>query len=450
MPATYVSFDDTDSLDGMCTTYLATILIMEVQDFDLIGFPKLVRLNPNVPWKTRGNAAICLAFGKGRGKKFLVGEIDGRQIYAHSAGSYGDPDVLFKRAYNIIEKHAHFSCANTNPGLVVSRHRPMPKLYSDAVREIVDLEDVLGLLQEAGALVGRFKNGRGVIGAAAAMAWRPRDRTFEVLAYRRPEVIGTKRQISVESVRKMDKKYTSTFHNIDELTGHLAIAPGSPCPILFGIRGENPWDLIRAKQEIDSEPIDRWLLYLTNQATDDHIVPRRAGDVLPMQGVRIRGNVLTEPREIIGGHVFFEIADQSGSITCAAYEPSGEMRLSAKQLRIGDKVEIFGSVREEPFEINIEKMRVIALNPKGEKIENPICPECGKHMKSIGMNAGYRCRKCGTRLPPNSERRAPRRLPDLGWHEPPIASRRHLYKPVKRIGKKRSTLREIINRYPFD
>lgn len=450
MSATYVSFDDTDSLDGMCTTYLATLMIEAMRDFDLIGFPRLVRLNPNVPWKTRGNAAICLAFGKGRGKRFLVGEFGKRKVYAFSDGSGAEPDVLFDVASNLIKKHAHFSCDNTNPGLVVSPRRPGHEMYFETVREIVALEDVLRMLEKTGALIGRFKNGRGVIGAAAAMAWRPRDRTFEVLAYRRPSAIGTKRKIDPESVRRMDKKYRSTFHNIDETSGHLAIAPGSPCPILFGIRGDDPWDLIRAKDMVISEPVDRWLLFLTNQATDAHIVTRRAEDALPMQGIRICGEVFTAPREIVGGHVFFEITDSTGTITCAVYEPSGQMRLAARQLRIGDEIEIFGSVREEPFEINVEKMRLLRRTPKGDKIENPICRMCGKHMKSIGAGAGFRCRKCGTKAKPGAEKRAPRTSPKLGWYEPPVASRRHLYRPVSRIGKKRIPLREIINRYPLD
>lgn len=450
MSATYVSFDDTDSLDGMCTTYLATLLIEDLKDFDIIGFPRLVRLNPNVPWKTRGNAALCLGLGKGGGKRFLVGEIDGKKIYAYARGAPGDPEAIYERAFKIIERNAHFACDNTNPGLVVSKKRPPFELYLATVREIVYLEDTMKVLRSIGALIGKFKNGRGVIGAAAAMAWRPRDRTFEVLSYRHPSVIGTERRIDPESVKKMDSIYDSTFHNIDETTGHLAIAPGSPCPILFGIRGDDPWDLIKAKNMIVSEPISRWLLFITNQATDEHIVKRKAGDALPMQGIRISGKVFTTPREIIGGHIFLEIEDESGIITCAVYEPSGSMTSAARQLRIGDAVEIYGSIREEPFQINVEKLRVLWLSPDGEKIENPVCPKCGKHMKSVGASAGYRCRRCSTKAPFGSEKRVPRSKPNLGWYEPPIASRRHLYRPVKRIGKKRTPLREILNTYPFD
>jgi tRNA(Ile2)-agmatinylcytidine synthase len=148
--------------------------------------------------------------------------------------------------------------------------------------------------------------------------------------------------------------------------------------------------------------------------------------------------------------VFFKIADRSGEITCAVYEPSGAMRNTARELREGDKVEIFGSAREEPFEINVEKLHVVKLDSAGLKIENPKCPECGKHMKSTGRETGYRCRKCGSRAPLSAARRVRRGTPTLGWFEPPVASRRHLHKPLKRFGIERRSLRELLNRYLSD
>jgi len=53
----WVGIDDTDSLKGGCTTYVATELVDKLK-YDLIGFPRLVRLNPNIPWKTRGNEQL--------------------------------------------------------------------------------------------------------------------------------------------------------------------------------------------------------------------------------------------------------------------------------------------------------------------------------------------------------------------------------------------------------
>ena len=54
----HIGIDDTDSLDGGCTTWLITEIISELSDLDLIAPPRLVRLNPNVPWKTRGGVLL--------------------------------------------------------------------------------------------------------------------------------------------------------------------------------------------------------------------------------------------------------------------------------------------------------------------------------------------------------------------------------------------------------
>ena len=57
----FIGMDDTDSPDGMCTTYLGAMLAEKLQRAGYrVGELRLVRLNPNVVWKTRGNAAVCL------------------------------------------------------------------------------------------------------------------------------------------------------------------------------------------------------------------------------------------------------------------------------------------------------------------------------------------------------------------------------------------------------
>lgn len=57
-----ISIDDTDSNQGMCTTYLMTLIIdiLKKSKCSIIGYPALVRLNPSIPYKTRGNAALSL------------------------------------------------------------------------------------------------------------------------------------------------------------------------------------------------------------------------------------------------------------------------------------------------------------------------------------------------------------------------------------------------------
>ena len=55
-----VGFDDTDSPKGMCTTFLAykIVNLLQKQKTEFLDFPRLIRFNPNIPWKTRGNGAV--------------------------------------------------------------------------------------------------------------------------------------------------------------------------------------------------------------------------------------------------------------------------------------------------------------------------------------------------------------------------------------------------------
>jgi tRNA(Ile2)-agmatinylcytidine synthase len=58
----HIGFDDTDSPRMGCTTYIGAILVerLEALGCKFTDYPNLIRLNPNVPWKTRGNGAVCL------------------------------------------------------------------------------------------------------------------------------------------------------------------------------------------------------------------------------------------------------------------------------------------------------------------------------------------------------------------------------------------------------
>lgn len=50
----WIGIDDTDSSEGMCTTYIAILLREALREVgEPIGFPRLIRLNPTIPYKTR-------------------------------------------------------------------------------------------------------------------------------------------------------------------------------------------------------------------------------------------------------------------------------------------------------------------------------------------------------------------------------------------------------------
>ncbi len=66
----HIGFDDTDSVNGRCTTHLAYLLadiLIKKFKVNFIDFPLLIRLNPNIPLKTRGNGAVCLRI---KGEKY--------------------------------------------------------------------------------------------------------------------------------------------------------------------------------------------------------------------------------------------------------------------------------------------------------------------------------------------------------------------------------------------
>jgi tRNA(Ile2)-agmatinylcytidine synthase len=431
----YVAFDDTDSIEGMCTTFLATEMVRSLEEYDLIGLPRLVRLNPAVPWKTRGNGAVCLRFGSGLGTRRLSGRIGEVPLYSYSrCGRPADMEVVLRRGEELLRKWSRVE-ENASPGLVASLRKPRQGLYWSAVRGIVEKRNVLDELNRIGGRTIELAGGRGVIGASAAMAWRPRDRTFEVLTYREENRWGSERAVSAEAVEALDLKFPSTFNNFDQVGRRPAIVPKSPCPVLFGIRGDSPDDLPLALSSIDSEPIARWVLFLTNQGTDDHVI-RKWGQLMPNRSYFVEGLVSSAPETRKGGHVIFKLDPVHGArpLDCAAYEPSKHFRDAVRLLAAGDRIVVIGELRENPRTLNIEKLKIISLVESWRKEGNPICTTCGKRMKSIGAMQGYRCRRCGGRASESDARlvRVPRSI-DKGWYEPPVCSRRHLSKPLKRM-----------------
>jgi len=426
----WVGVDDTDSLQGMCTTFLATEIIRDLtEDFDLIGYPRLVRLNPNIPWKTRGNGAVCLRFGEGVSPQSVVGSIAGRPIRAYARGrTSSEPAAVADRVAPHLERWSRFDDATTNPAFAVLKRQPTPALYWRAVRGVVSRRSAQAAARGLG-VVRRYKNGRGMIGALAAIAWRPRDRTYEVLAYRAQEAWATARRIVPESVMRMDRDFPSTFNNYDYLNDRLVIAPRSPCPVLFGIRGDDPAVLPSALSTIDGEHPERWLIFETNQGTDDHVVPRPTGK--PGATVRVSGTVSLPPRAISGGHVVFRLGD----LDITTYEPSKQFRAIVRSLAPGDRVQVIGAMRRRPKTLNLEKLLVESTAPVTRKVDNPWCLACRKHAKSLGRLAGFRCPRCRKRFPMSAAtfERIDRSLKP-GWYEPPVGSRRHLAMPLKRMG----------------
>ena len=412
----HIGIDDTDSPDGMCTTFLASQIINEFEDngIELVDYPRLIRLNPFARFKTRGNGGVSLKI-LNDDKACLAKEI-----------------VL-----NEVEKLSMFDCDNTNPGVIFydgEITKEMEYYAFRAIYEFITIEEAEEFGRSVGCEIHKFKKGRGIIGSIAAISLPLTDFTYELLAYRASVNYGTKRQIDYESVYKMDKEtFPDTFENIDYSEDYIAIEPKTPCPVLYGIRSDTVEALKKAKDIVKvEEPIVDWCIFKTNQHTDMHI--QKASDIASMKQFgcyEVIGEVKNKPTIIEGGHMFFFIFDESGEIECGAYEPTKNFRSIVSHLRPGDIVKVFGGIGEQNT-FNVEKFQVVKLNDI--EYTNPIC-ECGKRMTSAGKNKGFKCKKCGNRIESNEKVpvKIARNLENGKFYETPVSARRHLSKPLCRM-----------------
>ena len=429
-----IAADDTDSMNGNCTTFLATEIIraMISEGWDLIGYPRLVRLNPAIPWKTRGNGALVMEFGKGIGKKEFIGKIEEKDIFFFYEKTKEEPKIDFvkKLLFPIVEKF--HDPDNSDPGILISYVRPDYSFYQRGVTRVMPREDVENEIIRIGASKMEWGIGRGIIGCVCGSAWIPKDRTFELLAYRCPDRWGTKREYDPETIAEAERTIVSSFNSFDFRHGNVAMVPATPCPVMYGFRGDVPEDLIKGHELIKTEKQYRWLIFETNQGTDDHIIPDPTVDeFIPDSSYSVEGKVLSVKR-IRGGHTFVDIETDVGTVTAGIYSQAGEFRFVLDWLLKGDIIRVFGELRKEPRTLNVEKLQIVSLVEDREKEPNPICPGCGKKMESSGKDSGYRCRKCHMKAPV-AYRTIPRNVV-CGWYEPPTESRRHLSKPLKRMG----------------
>jgi Predicted DNA-binding protein containing a Zn-ribbon domain len=434
-----IGIDDTDSNEGMCTTYLAAFLADKLKVYGtVVGFPYLIRLNPSIPYKTRGNAALGIELN------LRSGDISVRN------------DVI-KTVTDTIEEYAELSCEKTNPGAVFvfeeayeEMCRPLNDFFKKAVTDVIEIDEAVFLLEKyqkkSDSSVSYFslKNGRGLIGALAvcgAMLNSDWEATYEYLAYRKPENWGSNggpdRFVDTGSLIEADcQTFPETWDTIDSSKKSKPFpvcVPGANDPVLFGIRGNSPEAVLKAASLVVSEEIERFCVFKTNQGTDAHLIRIQSVDeMLPLRSYILDCAVHSKSETISGGHDLFSVRDSAGNILkCAAYEPTGDFRKIIRQLLPGDEITIFGSFKNET--LNLEKIKINQLVSK-LRFENPICPSCQSKMESSGENQGFRCRKCKTKADKKIEIEIQRKL-RLGYYEVPPSARRHLSKPLIRYSK---------------
>ena len=422
----HIGLDDTDSPDGGCTTYVAAVLVEHLIGIgaEFKGYPTLLRLNPNTPWKTRGNAAVCL--------RLEIDESKYIEIRDHVKA--------------LVDEFGEFDCDNTNPGVVFLKG-DVPddiKEYSDTVvKSLVEKKTATDLIEKHELEFLEYKNGRGLIGALAAIGGTLEgDFTYELLTYRTPENWGTPRKVDLNSISKMDENLCGcTFNNLDE-KGKPLILPRGPDPVLYGVRGETPEDVYNAMNMIQPlEEVERWMICKSNQGTDQHFgAPVTISELEPYNPAVVEGVVDSIPKTIEGGHVFFRLKDGISSIDCAAYEPTGSFRTYVRKLVPGDIVTIFSgvSLHEKDLTLNIEKLVLHSLSYVS-KSKNPKCPECGGSTESMGKDQGLRCKKCGYKGDELVKEEIPvERTLEVGIYLPDRNAHRHLTKPEERYGREKN------------
>ncbi len=426
----HIGIDDTDSPRMGCTTYIAALLVEKLEKIGckFIDYPNLIRLNPNVPWKTRGNGAVALRF------KFLNNQLEFEDIKSI---------VL-----SVVKENSDLNYPKTDPAIAFLKGEVPEKLFlfaKKAIQNVVSIKEAEKIAELYNVEVNLIKGKRGIVGALAALGETlQNDYTYELIAYRTIENRGTKRKVNEESVKKMDELTKPlTFNNYDYEKERVLITPRGKDPILFGIRGENPFILLKAFKIVEVyEEIERWVIFRTNQGTDAHL--RKVNfinEISPYQPVVVVGEVASQPKTIPGGHVIFKIKDESGEIECAAYEPTGKFRNIIRKLIPGDLIEVAGGVRAPTKKhgktINIEKIKILKLAEEYIYL-NPLCEKCGKRMKSLGKNQGFKCEKCGfkTFKKEKVKIKVERELKE-GLYLPPLRAQRHLTKPEIRYGQEK-------------
>jgi len=423
----HIGLDDIDDPSGRCTTHFASLLVelLSKQSVEWLDYPNLIRLNPGIPFRTRGNGAVSLRF---KAQSDTISK-------------------LIPLIEQMIRDYADETYPNTNPGLVVITGKvseEIRKFSKQALWRTIPIKLAQRIIERYNLTHFTLGNGRGLVGALSAVGnTLDKDYTFEYLAYRRIGQSG-KRGVDAESVIEMDRIMGDrVFSNLDN-ANRIMIEPHGPDPVLYGIRGEIAKDVIEAASHVkSSQSAERWMVFRTNQATGEHLLNQvRISDLRPYMAAVVRGHVDQSPQIFEGGFVVFGIKDDTSRIDCAVYEPTRQFRDIAANLQKDDEVKVHASVRPESsthgLTLNLEGLEILQLAPDIQ-LQNPICSNCMKRLKSAGTGKGFKCAKCGFKDPDGKkvENKIERKI-STGLFLPPLSAQRHLTRPLSRLNKNNS------------
>jgi tRNA(Ile2)-agmatinylcytidine synthase len=414
-----VGFDDTDSPKGMCTTFLAYKIVdlLQKQKTEFLDFPRLIRFNPNIPWKTRGNGAVSFRI------------------------KTKNPSKIKNQIKNLVSKYSDTK-NGANPGLVFFENDSIPTEFNKfsklALWQLINRNNAKKFAKDNNLEIYYQGNGQGLIGAIGAIGYDFNDHTLELLSYRKKSKFGKERKISTNSVKNMQEKTSpNTFNSFDTKRGRVLITPHGPDPVFYGVRGENVDSLVTATKILETdEKLDGYMIFKSNQGTGDHLKNELTFENMkPYASGKITGIVSNVPKIAKGGHVFFKITSNGHEFWCAVYKPTG-ITTTASNLLKGDKICVGGGVRKAsknfPRIINLEFLDVLSLE-KHTILTNPECKKCHKKMKSKGKNQGFQCIRCGKKTTKKITTVISRKIKKQ-LYLPKISAHRHLSRPLQRIG----------------
>ena len=405
----------------MCTTFLSYKIVkfLEKQKTEFVDYPSLIRFNPNIPWKTRGNGAVRLTI-KTRNPNKIKKEI-----------------IQFITNYSDTKNGA-------NPGLVFFQDQSIPQSFHKfsrlALWKLISRKTAKDFISNNKIDSFYLGNGQGLVGAIGAIGYKFSDHTFELLCYRKKSQFGKKRKINKHSVKKMQSiTFPETYNSFDNENDRVLITPHGPDPVFYGIRGESVKSVVLASTMVDTdEKLDGYMVFKSNQGTADHLKNElQVNDLKPYTSGFLVGKVCSKPVTEQGGHVFFSIQVGDRKIRCGVYKQT-KITKTAQDLIPGDKICLGGGIRKasKNYErvLNVEFLDVIKLE-KNILLTNPTCKTCNKKMKSKGNRQGFECFRCGNKSFSKSSLEIPRKI-QRKLYLPAISAHRHLTRPYQRLKKR--------------
>lgn len=417
----YLSIDDSDSKEKGCTTFLALSLLdfFYKKNLVLASFPSLVRLNPNIPEKTRGNAAIGLHLQKKEKASFPT-ELIGKKNFEHYLYKNTAPFLPSRKLFRELTLFCLKKTSSPEIGFILFKKKKRSKReYLRGVWSYFSKEKALKKIKQDKNVLFHYGQ-QGLIGAYLSSFWPEKKSSFELLSYRLKKNIGTKRSFDLQNLRVLSKE-KGLFKFFDEEYNQQLIFPNTPCPVLFGIQFFT-WSskILPFSKEIKTEPFSSFLSFKTNQGSKDQEQTEKKRFKKYSTYV-IECFFLRILKILQGGHVLFEVSFRKRKLKLICFEKTKKLRSVLMLLLPGDFISLcFSYLTKKAF--NLEWLCLQKLVLKKE-LNRPRC--CKKNMTSKGKNAPLRCKKCRT-CKSKEYFLKKRPLLENSFFYPPLRARRHL------------------------